>query len=123
MLRLIRTLVYKLGFRPKPGTILHSPSRALLEVGHEINEIVMKDIREAQKSNPPHILADSYRIMRLDDPTRETYDLIKRCCVCGSVMRMFFADIKECPEGHGRAYPAIDNHGLPVITFEPTDGT
>lgn len=30
MIALIRRLVYKMGFRPKPGTILFSPSRALI---------------------------------------------------------------------------------------------
>jgi hypothetical protein len=29
MLDIIRTLVYKMGFRPKPGTVLFSPSAAL----------------------------------------------------------------------------------------------
>jgi hypothetical protein len=46
MIRLARRLVYWLGFDPKPGTILHSPSRWLQNRYREFHADLVRGIEE-----------------------------------------------------------------------------
>lgn len=46
MLRCIRRWVYRFGFRPSPGSILYSPSRAMLEASSEALKYLERSVKE-----------------------------------------------------------------------------
>lgn len=104
----LRTLVYKCGFRPKFGTVLHSPSlhATYLMAG-------CMDAMIAEMVKTPAVEIDVLPV------TRSTlYHTMKYCVVCGAELEDFVADIKECPNGCGRGHPIDNWEGLPTITFE-----
>lgn len=111
MISHIRRLVYRLGFDPKHGTILYSPSLALIKTMDQ----ALRDVKllELPPINP--------RIF-MDSLTKETMTMCAKYCVfCGVELNQVGPYVKECEHGHGRAYPTEDRNGLPVITFELND--
>jgi hypothetical protein len=50
MMKHIRRLVYRLGFRPKPGTILFSPSAALVSAANQATPAFIEGLKKAQET-------------------------------------------------------------------------
>lgn len=125
MLPTIRRLVYKMGFRPNPGTILFSPSLALVLRRKDVLSVA-EEFKKALSS-----ASEQTRQLSIFDTEgltvwpgggaikSELYDSMIFCVACGAKLEPFVIDIKECPDCHGRMFPEDDRSGLPVILFEP----
>lgn len=130
MLRQICSVVYKMGFRPKPGTKLYSRSLALMtSYENAVKNMKYPITIDLSNQQPWSELAETIDTLELE---RETYDegrpemvLYRRmnfCVMCGTLLVSLVVDVKQCPHMHGTVRTHEGPDGLPTIVFEPAEG-
>lgn len=121
ILRPIRRMVYALGFDPPLGTILHSPSIVALKAGNRLMEQMIADYNQVVKEQPVLIKlpADRLGLSHIPITLKTVYASMRFCPMCGAELEDYIMDMKECPNGHGKAEPEDDRKGLPAIVFHP----
>jgi hypothetical protein len=48
-MKYVRRLIYRLGFRPKPGTVLFSPSTAMVLAANQATPAFIEGLKQAQE--------------------------------------------------------------------------
>lgn len=119
MMAAIRKLVYKIGLRPKFGSIFYSPSTVVLLNAQNVAKYFNEGY--AQAINVLRAMPEQQHIEEWKTPRTRLYAQMIYCMICSTEMDTFMRDIKECPNLCGRAYPSDDTDGLPVIIFQPSE--
>ena len=130
MLRQICSAVYRMGFRPKPGTMFYSRPSAL-ETSFEAAVKKMKypvviDLRNKQAWTD---IAETVKTLDLEeeiyaggDPQIILHRRMNFCVMCGTLLVALVVDVKQCPHMHGSVRTIDGPDGLPSILFKPTEG-
>ena len=103
MMGLIRSIIYRLGFRPKLGSIFFSPSWVSPEAHKKIMDAFDRGFESVDRTPPSQ------------------YQNMNFCIVCGARLVLRVLDIKECPNLHGKVFTTHNSKGLPAIMFEPEE--
>jgi hypothetical protein len=113
---MLRVQVYKRGYRPVLGTILHSPSLHVLYMAEEAMRLWREETPTLIK------LTETGDLDTMDIPItlKTLYQGMRYCILCGAEMTALVADIKSCPQGHGKMYPwESPDKGTPGVFFDP----
>lgn len=109
VMRHIRKLVYRLGFRPELGSIFHSPTEHWRLLGREaIRSVKLSMI--AHHSNNRVSMSELERMANYHAPFLNP---ARFCPLCGNRLQPDWS----CREGHGSSYIEHDNQGIPVLAF------
>jgi hypothetical protein len=127
VLRLIRNLVYGLGFWPKVGTIFHSPSLAfMLSYRKAVEKMKYPVVIDLNNRSAWDEVAETVDLMELEtndvDPRSALYRSMNFCPMCGTLLVGLVVDVKQCPHLHGTARTHDGPDGLPAILFKPAEG-
>ena len=120
-LRWLRRLVYALGFRPVLGSVLFSPTLHTYAITKGAAQAFVTGYNKAVRELPVliHLPADRLGLSHIPITLKTVYASMRFCPMCGSELQDYIMDMKECPNGHGKAEPEDDSKGLPAIVFHP----
>ena len=106
MMASIRKLIYKVGARPKLGSIFHSPTLDLTYAFDDaVKGIAVDRVSGGVRSS---VEVEEAKIL----------NATKYCPSCGRSLRAVLFSCKECPDGCCTAFVIENAEGLPVVTFE-----
>ena len=118
-IRMLRRLIYHLGFRPRYGSIWYSPSLEFLIPAKK----AMKNFSWDQVMVVPtsSMWVEKERQIAPEELTRFKR-LVQFCPACGKRLGVgVLASTKGCRYGHGTLYVENSNDGLPLVTFQPAE--
>lgn len=112
----IRLGVYKMGFRPKPNTVLFSPSLSpTSDFDMKVN--FESFIQAHQKPSNLLLLPSDIKLVPVTMPN----DLLYRagyCIICSTELTGFITGVKACPNGCGQVLIQDTDQGTPILVFE-----
>ena len=112
MMRHIRRAVYKMGFRPKLGSIFHSPSW----VNHKVLAEVFRKMIPEQ-----HVMLNDHKNYVRSTVSTLILNSAKYCPICGAKLIVMTWNNKACNNAHGEVYVMDNLKGLPVLVFDFTE--